>query len=234
MELYYKIANLIVAMDSFGRTVQQAEPYRTEPAEPDIRIRSKWQALMQEHPGLSEDVSEYLCSGGSFYCQLLNFGGMMLHASAVVVDGKAYLFSADCGTGKSTHTELWLKLFGDRAFLLNDDKPALRMEDGVWYAYGTPWSGKHDLSRNTRAELGGICCLSRGEENTIAPLTGPEAILRILRQTARPADPGLRSKILERLDELITRVPVWQMKCNMEPEAAVVSYEAMSGKKFKE
>lgn len=70
---------------------------------------------MQKNPHLSLENCEYLSTGGSFYRQLAMFDGMMLHASGVVVDGKAYLFSASCGTGKSTHVRLGLKLFGERA-----------------------------------------------------------------------------------------------------------------------
>ena len=228
MEQYYKIAGLTVKMDSFGRTVEQAAPYRCEPAEPDVIIRSDWQALQQRQPHLNDEDCEYLTTGGSFYRQLLNFNGMLLHASAVVLDGRAYLFSAPCGTGKSTHTKLWLQVFGEKAYILNDDKPALRLEEGQWYAYGTPWSGKHDISTNIRVPVAGICFLRRAEENTIAPFTGVKAIFALLEQTARPAGADLRQQLMVLLDRLLTQVPVWQMGCTMDPQAAQVSYEAMS------
>lgn len=229
MTEFYKIANLTIRMSSFGRTVAQAEPYRCEPAQPDIIIRSDWQALQKAQPHLSDEDCEYLCTGGSFYRQLLNFDGMLLHASAVVLDGRAYLFSAPCGTGKSTHTKLWLQAFGDRAYILNDDKPALRFEDGAWYAYGTPWSGKHDISTNIRVPVAGICFLRQAKENTIRPFSGPKAIFALLEQTARPAGPQLRGQLMMLLDKLLTNLPVWEMGCNMDPQAAQVSYEAMSG-----
>lgn len=227
---YYLIAGLTVAMDSFGRTVAQAEPYLTGPAEPpDITIQSNWKALQAAQPHLSDEDSEYLTTGGSFYRQLLKFSGMMLHASAVVLDGKAYLFTAPCGTGKSTHTRLWLENFPD-AFILNDDKPALRLENGRFFAYGTPWSGKTTQNRNVRVELGGICVLRRGKDNTIEPYAGRGALHDILEQTVRPRDPVLMGNLLELLDKLIQTVPVWKLECNMEPEAALVSYNAMRGK----
>ena len=235
MEQYYKIAGLTVKMDSFGRTLTQAEPYRCDPAEPDVIIRSDWQALQRRQPHLNDEDCEYLSTGGSFYRQLLEHDGMLLHASAVVLDGRAYLFSAPCGTGKSTHTKLWLQLFGDRATILNDDKPALRLEDGAWYAYGTPWSGKHDISTNLRVPVAGICFLHRSGENTIAPFSGAPAIFSLLEQTARPASAELRQQLMVLLDKLFARVPVWQMGCNMDPRAALVSYEAMSaGRKDEE
>ena len=234
MECYYKIANLLVKMDSFGRTVTQAEPYLTQPDTPDIVIHSCWKQLKEEVPSLSDEDCEYISTGSSFYRQLLRFNGMLLHASAVVVDDQAYLFTANSGTGKSTHTALWLQQFGDRAWLLNDDKPALRLEDGQWFAYGTPWSGKHDLSRNARVPLAGICCLQRGETNQIIPLAPKNGILPILEQTVRPPAAELRGKLLELLDSLLTTVPLWQLSCNTSPEAALLSYEAMSGNKHKE
>ena len=228
MQNYYKIANLIVEMSSFGRTVLQADAYKCIQSFPDIVVRTQAGHIHVEQPHLSIEECEYISTGASFYRQLLNFDGLVLHASAVVLDGYAYLFSAKSGTGKSTHTRLWLDSFGDRAFILNDDKPALRLEDGVWYAYGTPWSGKHDISVNARVPVAGICMIRRSEENTIRSLGGSQAIFALLEQTLRPADPVLRAKLMELLDKLLTMVPVWEMGCNMDPEAARISYEAMS------
>jgi len=235
MELYYKIAGLTVAMDSYGRTVEQAVPYLTEPTkEVDIRIISAREIMKERLPSLSDNDHEYLGTGAYFYKELLKFDGFQFHSSAVVMDGKAYLFSADCGTGKSTHTGLWLKKFGDKAYILNDDKPALRLIDGIWYAFGTPWSGKHDISVNTGVPVAGICMLERGAVNEIREFGGKDAIFEIFVQTNRPKAAEYRIKLLELLDDLITRVPVWKLKCNMDPEAAVVSYEAMSGTKWEE
>lgn len=226
---FYKIAGLNVFMNSFGRTAEQAEPYACEAFDQaDISVHADWQNTEQEHPYLSKDDCEYMFTGAEFYNQLLRFSGLLLHASAVVVDGKAYLFSANSGTGKSTHTGLWLKYFGDRAVILNDDKPALRLEDGVWYAYGTPWSGKHDINTNMKAELAGIAFLERAEHNSIEPFRGPRAVRAFLEQTSRPRNPEKRIQILELLDALLSQVPVWKLHCNMEPEAVEVSYAAMS------
>ncbi|MBQ8621414.1 MAG: hypothetical protein IJ422_03775 [Oscillospiraceae bacterium] len=225
---YYKIAGLVVEMESFGRTVKQGSPYRCGKAEPDIIIKSNWRALQKSQPHLSDEDCEYLCTGGSFYRQLLNFDGMLLHASAVVLDGKAYLFSAPCGTGKSTHTALWKQIFGDRAVILNDDKPALRLEEGIWYAYGTPWSGKFDMSVNMKVPVAGICFLHQARQNTIEPLTGSKAIFALLEQTARPAEAELRGRLMDLLDRLIAQVPLWQMGCDMSPEAALLSSNRMT------
>lgn len=228
--MHYRIAGLHVVMNSCGRTAEQAIPYEIEPVgEPDIQINSFAESLKQRYPHLTLDDCEYLSSGYSFYVQLMKYDGVMLHSSCVVLDGIAYLFTAPCGTGKSTHTSLWLKQFGDRAFILNDDKPALRFENGTWYAYGTPWSGKHDISRNVRVPVGGIAIVERSASNEIERYNEKEAIHFLLTQVARPKGASYRVRLLELLDKLLTAVPLWKLKCNMDPEAAFVSYQAMSG-----
>ncbi len=235
MERIYKIADLIVSMDTYGRTEEQAVPYLIECVEePDIRVVSYKDAFKSRMPSLSDDDAEYLGTGAGFYMELLNFQGFQLHASAVVYEEKAYLFSADCGTGKSTHTNLWLKMLGDQAYILNDDKPALRLINGVWYAYGTPWSGKHDISVNAGIPIAGICMLERGETNEIVSYHGKNAIFELFVQTNRPRGTSYRMKLLGLLDELFRQIPVWKMKCNIEPTAAKVAYEAMSGKKMED
>lgn len=231
MEQIYRIAGLTVAMDTFGRTLEQAKPYLAEDsAQVDFCVKSAWEYCKHLVPNVSDDLGEYLYSGYDFYKKLLQHDGLMLHSSAVVVDGKAYLFTADSGTGKSTHAGLWLKKFGDRAYILNDDKPAIRRERDGWYAYGTPWSGKHDISRNHRVKLAGIAAVNRGEENSIHPFGGLEAIHAIMKQVNRPPGMEFRASLMELLDRLLTEIPVWKLYCNMDPQAAEVSYRAMSGK----
>ena len=232
MDQYYRIGDLTVHMNPSGRTRIQAEPYHCEPVEqPDITIMCKGEYLKEKYPYMDEDLCEYTYTGSTFYMHLLVHDGLMVHSSAVVMDGRAYLFSAPSGTGKSTHTQLWLRQFGDRAAILNDDKPALRRINGQWYAYGTPWSGKTDLNLPMGVPLAGICLIGRGEENTIERITGTKALPLLMNETIRPKRKDLAARLLGHLDKLLSEVPVWKMKCNMDPQAALVSYEAMSGER---
>lgn len=228
----YKIADLFVQMDSFGRTVRQAAPYLCGEAVPDITITSAAEELRLKNPHLSLEDCEYLSTGGSFYRQLVRFHGIMLHASCVVVDGKAYLFSAPCGTGKSTHVQLWLQLFGEKAYILNDDKPALRVLDGKVFVYGTPWSGKNDYSRNAKAELGGIAVVKRAAENSMRVLPAEEAVFALLNQTARSIHPELMNCLMDNIDAIVSAGKIYELSCNMDISAAKLSYETMSGKRF--
>ncbi len=224
----YSIAGLTVEIRATGRTEVQAAAYRIyEDREPDIVVTCDYREFHKTHPYLEEDDAQYIRSAGEFYYKLLNFDGLMLHSSAVVVDGKAYLFSAASGTGKSTHTELWLKKFGDRAYILNDDKPALRIIDGVWHACGTPWSGKYDISKPVCVPLAGIAFLNRDTTNHIEPFEGSMVAFELLNQM--PRHKNKLPQILKLLDRLVSQVPIWKLHCNMDMEAVEVSYNAMSG-----
>ena len=159
---------------------------------------------------------------------LLERDTLLLHGSTVGLDGRAYLFTAPCGTGKSTHTRLWRQVFGDRAVMVNDDKPFLRLTADGAVAYGSPWAGKHGLHSNISLPLMGICILRRGPKNRISPCA-PEKYLDFLRkQTLIPESPGLAERADSLLAQLTERVPFWEMECNQAPEAALVSFRAMS------
>lgn len=231
----YNIADVIVDLDvQYPRLRRQIEDYKYDgDRNTNIRIRFSEQFFKDrqtENPHLDYDSIEYMFTGAEFYGSLVHFNGMMLHSSCVVYDGKAYLFSAPSGTGKSTHTQLWLKRFPD-AYILNDDKPAIRItEDGI-YAYGTPFSGKTDLNVNTGVPIGGICVLSRGETNSIEKISTDDALFNILNQTVRPHEEDEMEKVLDTLDKVVRTVPVYKLSCNMELEAAEVAYNRMKGSK---
>ena len=226
----YAIAGLKVDMDCSGRTEKQAAPYAAPSDGPaDITIQCDIPKIMELNPQLSnEEMAEYLGSAMLFAKGLLDFNGVYLHSSAVVLDGKAYLFSAPSGTGKSTHTEKWCRLFG--ATYLNDDKPVLRLIDGTWMAYGTPWSGKHDLSTPIGVPLGGLIFIRRGQENTIRKLESHEAVPRLMSQTLwRHKTPEALEKQLVLTDKLLRQHPLWLLTCRNDDEAAYVARDAVVG-----
>lgn len=160
-----------------------------------------------------------------------NLGVMLLHGSVIAVDGEGYLFTASSGTGKSTHVRLWRELFGDRAFMVNDDKPLIRINAGDnekrAIVYGTPWDGKHHLSTNVGVPLKGICILERGEKNTIEKISLDDAYTMLLQQSFRPSDPMMLMLVMQMLTELSEKIGLYRLKCNMDPEAAVVAYNGM-------
>lgn len=152
---------------------------------------------------------------------------LLFHGSTVAVDGRAYLFTADCGVGKSTHTRLWRQVFGSRAAMVNDDKPFLKITERGVFACGAPWSGKHGLDTNITVPLQGICILHRGSENTIRPISREEALPMLQKQSVPPTDPKNRALYDHLVDRLSRAVSLWEMNCTKAPEAALTSYGAM-------
>lgn len=161
---------------------------------------------------------------------LVDFDTILFHGSVVAVDGEGYLFTAKSGTGKSTHTRLWREYFGERAVMINDDKPLINIsEDGIIRVYGTPWDGKHRLSTNTSVPLKALCILERAEKNHIEKITKESAYAMLLQQTNRPSDPEKTAKTLVLLDRLAENTGLYRLGCNMNIEAAVTAYNGMKG-----
>lgn len=152
---------------------------------------------------------------------------LLFHSAAVEVDGKAYLFTAPSGTGKTTHIALWQQLHGNKMTIINGDKPLLKITDKI-IVYGTPWDGKERQSKNTSAQVAGICILKRGQENKIKRISSTEALSTIMSQTFRPQGKENLKKVLKNVMILSNNVPIWVMECNISEEAAKMSYKAMS------
>lgn len=158
---------------------------------------------------------------------LFDKGTLLFHGSAIAVDGEGYLFTAHSGTGKSTHTRLWMQSFGNRAVMVNDDKPFLQLDgDRVWL-YGSPWSGKHGLDCNIRVPLKGICILERGPENRIWQVASEEALPMLQKQAYQPLNPVKTDAFLALVEQLSQTGPLWKMACNKNPEAAHIAFDAM-------
>ncbi len=224
------IADLIINLQPDPWTERQAQKYAIED-DVDFDFIVKPRTLEDYNSRVRNydfEPYQYVTCGNSFYRGLLDYNGMMLHSSAVVVDGKAYLFSASCGTGKSTHTGKWLELFGERAFILNDDKPAIRVLDDGIYAYGTPWSGKVDLSVNTKAKLQGICFLERDTVNHIEPMEKGMAFIRMCHAALPALSKENTIKQLNIINKIISNVPIYSMGCTPTVDAAKMAYDTMS------
>lgn len=237
----YKIADMNVLINYPGKTTEkQGKKYLYNyEGEADIKLILKEDKLQQlyenylEKNNYAEDQFSfedflYCLVGSGFSRKILEHNGCVLHSSAIAVDGYAYLFSAHCGTGKSTHTSLWLELFKERAVIINDDKPCIREVDGELYVYGTPWSGKNDISTNDKFKLKAITFICRSEKNWIKEITNVEAISLFLTQTYKPRDKKYMDLLLNMIDKIFSSIKVYKMGCNISKEAAKLSYEVMS------
>jgi len=169
--------------------------------------------------GLNDALMLIFAFAGSFHQTLL------VHASCIMLGDTAYPFIAQSGTGKSTHSSLWMKHI-EGAHLLNDDNPIIRiLDDGKPYIYGSPWSGKTPCYRNLRARLGAVTRIERAPSNSIVRLHAIQAFASVL-----PACSSMKwdTEIYNNLCDIVTRViettPVYTLYCLPDEEAARVCY----------
>lgn len=218
-----KIAGLGVDVPPVGDLPARCLPYLADVSTDIFLDREEMDPERWDNE--SPEMNYYLQSGFQFYRKLMDYDGLMLHSSCVVVEGYAYLFCGPCGIGKSTHTAKYLKAFPG-AVIINDDKPALRLVDGRWIAFGTPWCGKDGINRNTSAPIAGICILHRGETklNRLGLL---EAAGYLLLQTNGRKTPEQARKLMRLINAIVEKIPVFEFYNHADEGAERITYAAM-------
>ncbi len=225
----YLIADLVVEFTpKFEELKHLAEPfmYFGERAV-DIEINCSQEYIehifsRMEH-GSTLENAENFAYASAFNKNIIKYDAMLVHSSAIVYEGKAYLFSADSGVGKSTHTKLWKKAFGDDVQYINDDKPVIKIVNGSAIAFGTPFDGGSGIANNLSAPLGAIVFLARGEKNTIRKAEQSEIIKNLYFQTARFLGRQSAEHMLNNFDLLIGCTDFYIMECNTDISSAYIA-----------
>ena len=151
---------------------------------------------------------------------------LLVHASVIENDGGGYMFLGKSGTGKSTHSRLWLENI-EGSTLLNDDNPVIRITDGEIYVYGSPWSGKTPCYINRRQPLKAIVRLAQAPYNRItrqAPLKAFASLMPAC--SCMRWDHNSVESLYKTVERVIMRVPAWRLECLPDADAARTSYEA--------
>ncbi len=183
-----------------------------------------------ERVNLTDREREYLRSGCMFNDRLIYEGGTCLHGSCISYCGKGIVFSAPCGTGKSTHTSLWKKLYGDRVKYVNDDKPAIREKNGKIYCYGTPWCGKTSLNTNISVPLAAVVFLKRAPKNRMYKISVAEAVCYLNDQTFPSVyDKRLFKNNMDIIEKIINNIPIYMLECNISDEAVILARDTIFG-----
>lgn len=225
----YKIADIVVEIrsnfDLFEKISKDYLYAGDEPANFKIEIREdylKKRAEKNTHLSIS-DVENVLLAD-AFNKRILKYNAMLLHSSAIFYNGKAFLFSADSGVGKSTHTKRWIEKFGvENVKIINDDKPIIRYVDNEWYVYGSPFDGGTGINMNIRAKLGAIIFIERAERNSIQRLDKNNVFTRLYNNTAKfSLNSEYAGYMLETSNKLILDNDFYLLKCNMNIEAAEI------------
>lgn len=189
---------------------------------------SRAEITYSENRGKQIEIFE----ASSFLCEILFRNralfkqGIAIHASAISWEGKGIVFSAPSGTGKSTQAELWAKHM--HAFVLNDDRPILKLENGITYVHGTPWSGKRELFRNECVPLVAIVLLEQAEENIIDRLPVSTAVTKVVPRCFLPYyDKKIMSVCLDNLGKMLSEIPVYLLKCRPDRESVELLYRCL-------
>ena len=212
---------------------KQCEEYRGKADHVDFKINVSPEEIEEEKRKtqhvFSEGYLESICAYRQICTEILSKDAFLMHAAVVEVDEEAYAFCAKSGTGKTTHVRLWKRMLGDRLIFINGDKPILRVSDHDVFAYGTPWAGKENYQTNKKSRLKAICFIERAAQNTIERLSPQQAVLRIMHQVLIPQDSCKAAMQLDLLDRVLKQVPAYLLKCNMQLQAAELSFSTMKG-----
>ncbi len=176
------------------------------------------------------EYAEALCLYREMAERLPLYDRVVFHGAAVEYGGKAYLFTAPSGTGKTTHIALWRKYLGEKVNIINGDKPVLRLTENGFTVYGTPYAGKEHWQRNVSAPLGGICFLSQGKDNVIKKAESG-LFVNLFQQTYKPHGKEAVQKTLSIVKELCC-VPCFTLSCDISENAVKASFEALTNEKY--
>lgn len=224
----------------YPQIYNKCEPYRTdEIVAPELEIRTDESTIRNEIkwikvvPGTVLDPSdaEIMLVQKLLAEALLSFDTLLMHGAVVAVDNAAYLFTANSGTGKTTHIQSWLKNISD-AYVVNGDKPFIivRKAGEAPLACGSPWAGKENLQTNAIVPLKAIVLLERAEENQIEHISLGRAFPFLLQQVYRPEDEEKMRKTLRLIQRMSPAVSFWRFHCNnFKDDCFDVVYRALVG-----
>jgi len=151
------------------------------------------------------------------YC-IIQRGGFSIHAAAINYNESGILFTAPSGTGKSTQAKLWQRY--KQVEILNDDRPIIRMKDGQWHVYGTPWSGSNLQIINKSVALSAIIAIRQSPENSIRRLNSKEVAAYVMPRCFLPYfDQKLMDTAINHIVSVMKNTPVYLLSCKPDEEA---------------
>lgn len=153
---------------------------------------------------------------------------LLIHSSVIRNNRKGYLFLGKSGTGKSTHTRLWLKYIPG-SDLMNDDNPVIRVRNGKTMVYGSPWSGKTPCYRNIEAEAGAFVQLEQKKKNEIRKEDVLHSFAHILSSVSvMKWDKRVYNDICNTISDILAHTPVYHLGCLPDEEAARISHQTIT------
>lgn len=237
--MIYELAGLrVLIKNQYEYTNRFCKDYLSEDQDSPVDLtavvtQEEFDEEKEQSLNFSDGYIENICLYRSICLQMPLFGRILMHSSILEYEGKAYAFLGRSGTGKSTHTKLWLKNIPNTK-VVNGDKPILAYTQDKFIAFGTPWQGKEGWGTKTRAPLCGLCFLEQAKENSIIRLTNKEVTSRLFTQLLIPHTEDGAVATLELADKLIEKTPAYLLRCDISEGAVQKSFEALTGKNYAE
>ncbi len=242
--MIYKIADFRFAFpgapkaltDYCAAYAAEGEEYDTEISVSDADIQAEinlYERNAEDNRAVTPGFVRWQCMLLAYYRKICAYAlqkdAFLMHGVAIEYAGEGYIFTAQSGTGKTTHVQQWKNAFGEtQVTIVNGDKPIIRFIDGKVYAYGTPWNGKEKFGTTGRTEVKALCFVERGEVNKICSLSDTEVVPRLFSQIMVVDSTDL-AKQLELVDAFLEKVRCYRLQCTISPEAAEVAYRGMQG-----
>lgn len=235
--MIYEIAGLRISIQNrYDYTARFCRgwlsPDQTSPA--DLSVSATEEALAEERrlsPGYSDGYIENICLYRELCLRLPVRNRFLMHAAVLSYGEDGFAFLGRSGTGKTTHTGLWLQYLPGTE-IINGDKPIIRREENAFYACGTPWMGKEGRGKNAEVPLKALCFLEQKTQNSLRRLTPKETSARLFPQLLLPADEENAAATLELADGLISSVPAYLLGCNISENAVRTAFEGMTGRNY--
>ena len=236
-------AGLVIRIENrFDYVHDLCAKYKTSPDRPaDITVSVSEEEIRWEIENAPEyDLDRDYCESVVIYKKISNalppFEAFVMHSSAIAVDGGAYCIAAESGVGKSTHTRFWKEALGDRAVVINGDKPICRFMNGQLMVFGSPWCGKENWQTNTSAPMRALCLLKRAQENAVYPVNAFELLGEIAPHFHLPGAGQVDMlKLMDLIDQMLTHVPVYRLCCRNDISAAetAIAFFGLTGSENK-
>ncbi len=234
-EFQIKLADQIIEISSlYTDILDMCKNYLCEEGKPDFRIVSSEEEIAFERKKnsaqeeFSDAYLETLAVYRAIAGQMLRFSTFLIHGSVVAVAGEAFMFTAPSGVGKTTRTTMWLEQI-ENSYIVNGDKPLLKVTDTEVLACGTPWCGKENLNTNVNVPLRAIIFLERAEKVSMKKIPFSEAFLLLLRQTYRSGKQEEMVKTLGLLKQLNRKVEFYKYDINLEDTDMCKIYKIITG-----
>ena len=187
---------------------EKAKADKTEkypPSKEEIEMRALWRSIADSLPEFNE---------------------FQFHGASVALNDQGYIFTADSGTGKTTHIKLWLKHHKD-AYVVNGDQPIIGVGEEI-LVYGSPWCGKEGMNTNAAVPLKAIVLMERGQKNVIHEISMKDALFDLLRQIYKPSGSMEMKKTMQLLSALEGKVRFYRFEFdNFADDAFSVAYHAL-------